>query len=259
MSIQQEIEKLTLSYFKTINSEITEENGLYKISIPEKYQNYFRSSQISLTFDEKVATEQNCELINPGNKVLFQIITNCCNQGPITLKQTKTHTDNIVIRYHFFVDLSGIHHASKLFSIDIDLKTLQPSNVTDELEPGDFSLNDKLIPENITKSYDVALEELKQQSEEMKNQFVEKSNSSFESDFKLFCSRYDSEMKELDDAINKKEEVSGNSDVVQKFRFDTVKKIERLRKEKNSLVENVQNKHQIEVEYELVATEIILC
>ena len=56
MNIQQEIEKLTLSYFKTINSEITEENGLYEISIPEKYQNYFRSSQISLTFDEKVAT-----------------------------------------------------------------------------------------------------------------------------------------------------------------------------------------------------------
>ena len=91
MSIQQEIEKLTLSYFKTINSEITEENGLYEISIPEKYQNYFRKSQISLTFDEKVATEQNCELINPGNKTLFQIITNCNNKGPITLKQTKTH------------------------------------------------------------------------------------------------------------------------------------------------------------------------
>ena len=251
MNIQQEIEKLTQSYFKTINSEITEENGLYRISIPEKYQNYFRSSQISLTFDEKVATEQNCELINPGNKILFQIITNCCNQGPITLKQTKTHTDNIVIRYHFFVDLSGIHHASKLFSIDIDLKTLQPSNVTDELEPGDFSLSDKLIPENITKSYDVALEELKQQSEEMKNQFIEKANSSFESDFQLFCSRYDSEMTELDDSINEKEENS-------EYRFDTVKKIENLEKEKLALVENIQNKHQIIINYELIAAEVIL-
>jgi len=251
LSIQQEIEKLTLSYFKTINSEITEENGLYEISIPEKYQNYFRRSQISLTFDEKVASEQNCELINPGNKVLFQIITNCCNQGPITLKQTKAHTDNIVIRYHFFVDLSGIHHASKLFSIDIDLKTLQPSNVTDELEPGDFSLNDKLIPENITKSYDVALEELKQQSEEMKNQFIEKANSSFESDFQLFCSRYDSEMTELDDSINEKEENS-------EYRFDTVKKIKNLEKEKLALVENIQNKHQIIINDELIAAEIIL-
>ena len=258
MNIQQEIEKLTLSYFKTINSEITEENGLYEISIPEKYQNYFRRSQISLTFDEKVASEQNCELINPGNKVLFQIITNCNNQGPITLKQTKTHTDNIVIRYHFFVDLSGIHHSSKLFSIDIDLKTLQPSNVTEELEPGDFSLNDKLIPENITKSYDVALEELKQQSEEMKNQFIEKANSSFKSDFQLFCSRYDSEMTELDNTINKKEEVSGNSNVVQKFRFDTVKKIEKLEKEKVSLVDNVQEKHKIILSYNLVACELIL-
>ena len=259
MNIQQEIEKLTLSYFKTINSEITEENGLYEISIPEKYQNYFRSSQISLTFDEKVASEQNCELINPGNKTLFQIITNCNNKGPITLKQSKTPNDNLIIRYHFFVDFSGIHHSSKLFSIDIDLKTLQPSNVTDELEPGDFSLNDKLIPENITKSYNVALKELEQKSDYLKIQFIEESNTSFESDFKLFCSRYDSEMTELDDSINKKEEVSGNSDVVQKFRFDTVKKIERLRKEKDSLVENVQNKHQIGIKYKLVATEIILC
>jgi len=251
LSIQQEIEELTLSYFKTINSEITEENGLYEISIPEKYQNYFRKSQISLTFDEKVASEQNCELINPGNKVLFQIITNCCNQGPITLKQTKTHTNNVIIRYHFFVDLSGIHHASKLFNIDIDLNTLQPSNVTEELEPGDFSLNDKLIPENITRSYDVALEELKQQSEEMKNQFTEKANSSFESDFQLFCSRYDSEMRELDDSINEKEENS-------EYRFDTVKKIKSLEKEKLALVENIQNKHQIMINYEIIAAEIIL-
>ena len=98
---------------------------------------------------------------------------------------------------------------------------MQPSNVTDELEPGDFSLNDKLIPENITKSYDVALEELKQQSEEMKDQFIEKANSSFKSDFQLFCSRYDSEMRELDDSINEKEENS-------EYRFDTVKKIENL-------------------------------
>ena len=92
----------------------------------------------------------------------------------------------------------------------------------------------------------------------MKNQFIEKSNSSFDSDFQLFCSRYDSEMTELDNAINKKEEVSGNSDVVQKFRFDTVKKIERLRKEKVSLVDNVQEKHKIALSYNLVACELIL-
>ena len=68
MKIQQEIEELTLSYFKTINSEITEENGLYRISIPKKYQNYFERAEILFTFDEKIALEYNCELIIPGNK-----------------------------------------------------------------------------------------------------------------------------------------------------------------------------------------------
>jgi len=55
MEIQNEIKELTLSFFKAINSEITEDNALYKITIPEKYHNYFGKSQISITFDEKIA------------------------------------------------------------------------------------------------------------------------------------------------------------------------------------------------------------
>ena len=258
MNIQQEIKELTLSYFKTIRSEIIEENGLYRISIPEKYQNYFRRSEILLTFDEKIALEQNCELMNPGNKTLFQIITNCTKQGPIALRQTKTYKENIAIRYNFFVNLSGINNTSKLFSVDIDLKTFQVVNIRDELEPGDFSMKDKIISENITKSYDIALDELKQQSEEMRNEFIEKANSSFESDFDLFCSRYDTEMQELDDAINNKEKISDNTENIQKFRFETVKKINGLEKEKSSLIENIQNKHTILINYELISAEIIL-
>jgi len=258
LNIQQEIKELTLSYFKTIRSEIIEENGLYRISIPEKYQNYFRRSEILLTFDEKIALEQNCELMNPGNKTLFQIITNCTKQGPIALRQTKTHEENIAIRYHFFVNLSGIHNTSKLFSVDINLKTLQVVNITDELEPGDFSMKDKIISENITKSYDVALEELKKQSEDMRYIFMDKSNLSFKNDFDLFCSRYDTEMQELDDAINEKEQNSDNSGNIQQFRSATLKKIEKLEKEKTTLIENVQNKHTVNINFTLVSSEIIL-
>lgn len=257
MNIQQEIEELTLSYFKTINSEITKENGLYKISIPEKFQNYFRKKQILLTFDEKIALEYNCELIIPGNKVLFQIITNCTKQGPIALKQTRTHANNIAIRYHFFVQLSGMHNSSKLFSIDIDLKTLEKINIVDELEPGDFSINDYEISDNITKSYNVALDILKIESQEMKNQFLDKANSLFKDDFDLFCSRYDSEMRELDDEINEKEEKSDDYEIIQKLRFKNNKKIVELEKEKSSLIENIQNKHGIKIDFELAASEII--
>jgi hypothetical protein len=88
-------------------------------------------------------------------------------------------------------------------------------------------------------------------------QFIEKSNISFESDFELFCSRYDSEMQELDDAINEKEENSNDSQSIQKFRFANIKKIENLEKEKFNLIENVQNKHMIKIDFELIAAEII--
>lgn len=256
MEIQNEIQELTLSFFKTINSEITEDNGLYQITIPEKYHNYFRKPQISITFDEKIASEQNCELIFPGNKVLFQIITNCTNKGPITLKQSKTSNGNFAIRYYFFVNFSGTHHSSQLFHIDVDLKTLKPVEITEQLEEGDFSFNEKLISENITSSYNIALDELKQKSSDMKTYFIDKVNSSFQNDFKLFVLRYDSEIRELDDAIYKKEESSNNFEEIQKFRFDTLEKIKKLEKEKSSLVDTLQEKHKIFLDYNLIACEI---
>ena len=77
------------------------------------YQIYFQKSQISITFDEQIASERDCELIIPGNKILYQIITNCTKKGPITLKQSKMTNGNLVIRYHFFVDFSGTHQSSQ--------------------------------------------------------------------------------------------------------------------------------------------------
>ena len=257
MNIQQEIEELTLSYFKTIKSEITEENGLYKISIPEKFQNYFETKKIFITFNERISLEQNCELIIPGNKTLFKIINNSINQGPIALKQTNSCDNNFAIRYHFFVNFSGIQQTSKLVNVDIDLKTLEEIDIQDELESGDFSLNQDIISKNVEKSYDIALEILLEETDEIKKQFIENANNSFDNDFQLFCSRYDSEMKELDEAINRKEQSSDNSEEIQKFRFESVKKINDLEKTKDALIGNIDEKHAIEINYEVIATEII--
>ena len=118
--------------------------------------------------------------------------------------------------------------------------------------PSDYEISNK-----ITKSYDNAIKRLKEESQNMKERFIEKANISFESDFELFCSRYDSEIRELDDAINEKEENSSNEEDIKRFRFDNIKKIRNLENEKFSLIQNIQNKHQITIDYELVASEII--
>ena len=86
---------------------------------------------------------------------------------------------------------------------------------------------------------------------------MDKVNSSFQNDLKLFSSRQDSEISELDDAINKKEETSDNFNEIQKFRFDTVEKIEKLEKEKSNLIDTLQEKHTVNLNYNLIACELI--
>ncbi len=257
MDIPKQIKDLTLSFFKTINAEINENNGLYSISIPQKYYNYFQKSNIRITFDEKIAEENNCELIIPGSKTLFQIITNCNNKGSISVKSIPGGTTP-VIRYHFHVSFSGIKQYSQLFSITVDLQKLSiidsPTNLEFIEGPSNFSL----VSEKITPSFELALDELKQNSSKLKSSFVNDANTSFEKDFKLFISRYDDEIKELDDSITKKESTSNDDEKIKKFRFDTIDKIEKIEKEKASLVETLQNKHQVSLDYNLVSAEILI-
>jgi len=257
MNILNQIKDLTLSFFKTINAEINENNGLYSIRIPEKYFNYFQKSNIQITFDEKIAEENNCELIIPGSKTLFQIISNCNNKGPISIKSAPGGT-NTAIRYHFHVSFSGVKQYSQLYSIVVDLQKMSiiesPVNLESIPIPPDF----KLVSEKITPSFELALDELKQNSSELKSSFVNDANISFENDFKLFISRYDDEIRELDESITKKESTSNDAEKIKQFRFNTIDKIEKIEKEKDSLVETLQNKHKVSLDYNLVSSEILI-
>ena len=257
MDISNQIQELTLSFFKTINAEIINNNGLYTISIPKNYTNYFQKTKIRITFDEKVAEEYNCELIIPGSKTLFQIISNCNNQGSISIKSSHGGT-NPAIRYHFYVNFSGVKQYSQLFSVTVDLQNMSiiesPTNLTSIDLPLEFKLNS----EKITPSFEIALKELKQNSSELKSSFVNNANIIFETDFKLFVSRYDDETRELDNSITEKESTSNDFEKIKQYRFDTIDKIEKIEKEKDNLVDILQNKHQVNLDYNLISTEILL-
>ena len=257
MDISNQIQELTLSFFKTIDAEIINNNGLYDITIPNKYQNYFQKSKIRITFDERIAEEHNCELIIPGSKTLFQIITNCNNKGSISVKSFPGGI-NPVIRYYFYVNFSGIKQYSQLFSITVDLQNMEIIEYPAKQESIDLPLDLKLDSEKITPSFEIALNELKQNSSELKSTFVNNANNDFETDLKLFISRYDDEIRELDSSITKKESTSDDFEKIKQYRFDTIDKIEKIEKEKDTLVTILQNKHQVNLNYNLVACEIIL-
>jgi|APSaa5957512535_1039671.scaffolds.fasta_scaffold52603_2 hypothetical protein len=259
MDIIKQIKDLTLSFFKTIDAEINENNGLYSIGIPQKYYNYFQKSDIQITFDEKIAEENNCELIIPGSKTLFQIITNCNNKGPISIKQSTTGGMTPAILYHFYINFSGVKHYSKLTSVVVNLQNMDVIDLPTTFKEIDLPSNFKLISEKITPTFNVALKEVKQKTYELQSAFVNDANIAFENDFKSFISRYDDEIHELDESINQKEITSKDSEKVKTYRFDTLEKIQNLEKQKKIVLKSLEEKHGIDLNFELIACEILFC
>ena len=257
MDVQKQVKELTLSFFKIINAEINHDAGVYTILIPKKYLNYFQKPRIQITFDEKIAEETNYELIIPGSKTLFQIITNCNNRGPISIKQSMGGGMNHAIRYHFYVNFSGIKHHSQLSSVTVNLQNMMVIEPTTILKEIDFPSNFKLISKKITPAFNIALDEMKQKTFELQSSFINDANIAFENDSKLFISKYEDEVRELDYSITQKDSTLDDFEKIKKYRFDTIDKIEKIEKEKNSLVDTLQNKHQVNIDYNLVATEIL--
>ena len=257
MNLQDEIKTMTLGFFQNIGSEIIEDKGAYKVSIPDKYKIYFQDANLLFTFDEKIASEKGLHLIIPGSNILSLIITNCKQKGPITIKKSKTSIGNMIIRYHFFINFSGIFNLSKLEYVDVDLNTSKLANVYDVLERVIFSLEERVDPKRVTSSYIIALDEIQRRCVEITTNFLQDANKEFQHDFELFVDKYDSQIRELDDSINKKTVNFDDPEKIKEFRFDIVDKIHVLEKEKKLLIVTLQEKHKILLEYGLVACEII--
>ena len=258
MELENMIRNFVLEFFETNNFTITCENKIYFVDVPEKNQNFFQKSRIVFTFDEITANENNCELIIPGSKTLFQIINLCNNKGPVIKKVPQNTKGYCIIRYHFFVSFSGTTSVSQLFVIDVDLEKLKIIDVNKTLEPTTPQFNFELFSKNITKSYLLSLDKLKQQSTDLKNNFLNSCNDSFQLDYNLFVKRYDDEISEHDQSINEKEKIIADLDKMKKYRFDTLDKINNLEKVKNDMMINLQNKHKISLDYNLIASEILL-
>jgi len=254
------IRHLVLSFFEKIGSRTASVDGAYEVmSLPERYARYFGSEKILFAFDAETASQKrDCELIIPGSRILSLIITNCISKGPISVKK-KPDTRRI-IRYYFAVTFSGITNMTKIIHIDIDLDTCMPiGNVSDK---ENHTLQDTLILELIGSqktnvSYMSALDELQRQCETMRTDFINHENMLFQKDYELFATKYDSHIRELNDRINRKERSLDDEQKIKKFRFETLEDIRRLEQDKVQLVDTLQEKHKLSMEYSLIACVVI--
>ena len=258
MESENKIQEFVVSFFRASKFQISEKSGVYTVLVPQINQNYFQKSKLIFTFDEKISNEVDCDLIIPGSKILFQIMTLCSNKGSIVKKRTKYPTGVIVVRYHFFVHFSSTSNTSKLFSVDVDLQKLQITNIVDDLTEYDFAIDPKSLLENVTKSYIVALDDLKEKTDALKTDFINANQSQYQNDYKIFVTKFDDEIRELDNSINEKEKTSDDLEKIKKYRFMIMDKITDLEKEKNELLGNLEKKYKINLNYNLIACELIL-
>ena len=101
------------------------------------------------------------------------------------------------------------------------------------------------------------MEELKAVCEKMRSEFLDGAQAGFQKDYEMLTAKYDLEMRELDQAINRRESLSGGDAGAARFRFDTVDRIRSLEEEKAAVRDALQERHKVALAYELVACEVI--
>lgn len=144
--IENKVFELVLGYFSKINAKIIENNGLFTIVIPNEYEKLF-GSELKITFDKKISDQQECELMTPGSSTFYKIIKSCIDFGPATITKINSTTKvNDVLRFYFYIIFESVRTNTKLFVVDVDMKTRNIMNLDDiKLEP----INNETIELNI--------------------------------------------------------------------------------------------------------------
>ena len=257
MNPQTEIKELVLSFFDMIGSTVSFNDSIYNISVPEQYHNHFLSHKLAITFDENTASDHNCELVIVGSRTLSAVLKICMSKAPISFRKISGVHNQTILRYHFFVNFSSMHNMPNLVHVDIDMNTCKPTILKHNPKYVDTIPVMTIEPKNLTSSYTAALDELTKKYASARTKFIENANAEFQQDFESAMIKYDDQIREIDNSINKKEQESNNLEKTQEFRFKCIKNIRKLESEKATVAQTLQEKHQINLTYNLIACEII--
>lgn len=254
-NIQDDVRELVLGFFRVAGADISQSDGIYHVIIPDGYRDMFQAGSISIAFEESTSSGHDYELVIPGSKVLTEIINACAKKGPIAIRKHKRGATTI--RYHFFIQFSGLSSISILDYVDVDLESSAPK-VSGIVSDHVYDQLGQLIPKLVTSTYSLALDKLQERHDGARVPFLEECNRRFVEDVATFTKRHDTHMRQLNDTIREKEKNSDDFAKVQEFRFETVEMMKRLEEEKIRLLDTLQKKHKIILEYSLVACEVFI-
>ena len=174
--ISGQVKSLVLGYFSMINASVTENNGLFDISIPNEHQKFFRKDNLKITFDEKLSESSNYELLSPGNNILFKILNECISFGPvITAKLNSNEQNSTILRFYFYIIFESVKSETMLAHVDVDtgtqkIVTVDDSKINFENNPPVHDISSDTIDDCYIEATDYIEDEMKSDIQDFKNQ-----------------------------------------------------------------------------------------
>ena len=251
--IKNQVYTLVLGYFSKINAKITEKNGLFDIDIPNDYSELFRTNNLKIVFDDGILKPDNYELLSPGSNILFKILNECIDFGPvITAKLNSKEYCSKVIRFYFYVLFESIKSETKLIHVDIEIATQKIVSINNsEIIFNDDTLIQSVSSEIVDDCYIVATDHVekltKPQISEFKNQIYEMKNE------ELFNinNEYDKKFNDIQEQSIALQSKNASLD-------DLIFKNDSLKNEKLIILKNLENKFNIVIDFALIAAIVII-
>ena len=274
--ILQNSKTLTLNYLQKIGANIEELHGLYKISIPSKYEGIFGGITKRITFDLEVASIHGCELVVPGSNFLAIILSEIRKQAPVVgghlkkraqspeehIGKISTHNCHaifensqedlkIAVRMYFFITVKSIKNASMLRWIDVDLQTLDILDFPAEIDLDQTlgSIKYEKNDQRIDHCYVKATEILESDIESLAIKYVNLTKDNLVRDLNSLDQLYTKRIKEINQDVdyqnsklyefNRKIVNARHVDTQRKYVTQKYQQEERIKKAKDKAAEQI--------------------
>lgn len=254
--IEKQVNTLVLGFFSKINANVTEKNGLFDVEIPDKYSKLFRTNNLKITFDDKILKLDNYELVSPGSHVLFKILNECIDFGPvITAKLNSNEFNSKIIRFYYYIIFESIRTKTKLIHVDVNIDTKKIVTINDsKIDFDDTSFDLQIQSEIVDDCYIESIKYLERIS--MKSEMNDFKNQMFqlkEEELQNITSEYKTHNKVIQEKYNilRSKGISGIS--LQKL----IDENDTIRNEEVIVRKNLDEKYSILMDFALIGILIL--
>ena len=252
--IENQVNTLVLGFFSKINANVSEKNGLFDIEIPSKYSKMFRTNHLKIIFDDKIIQSENYELVSPGSNILYKILNECIDFGPlITAKLNLNKYNSKIIRFYYYIIFESVKSQTKLVHIDVEVNTkkivaVSNSEINFKSSPSIQQISPDTIDDCYIESMDYLKQLIKSDMDDFKKQILQLKDEELQN--------INSEYKKQFNEIQEKSIIlrsKGQSGIVFQKLID---ENESIQEEKITVLKTLNDKYRVSIDFALISAII---